>query len=86
MKKAREDFLDMAERYFEDAKHFDSKGDKVKVKGKRHEATLTVRVNEGSMKGVIFIPENFTDVPVNMFFTKGEGYPKVKVIPLGRES
>ena len=63
-----------------------SKGDKVKVKGKRHEATLTVRVNEGSMKGVIFIPENFTDVPVNMFFTKGEGYPKVKVIPLGRES
>ena len=29
MKKAREDFLDMAERYFEDAKHFDEKGDKV---------------------------------------------------------
>jgi|SRR3989344_9609579 len=29
LKKARDDFLDMAERYFEDARHFSEKGDKV---------------------------------------------------------
>lgn len=29
VKRAREDFLDLAERYFEDAKHFDKKDDKV---------------------------------------------------------
>ncbi len=29
VKKAREDFLDMAERYFDDAHHFAEKGDKV---------------------------------------------------------
>ena len=29
IKESAEDFLDMAERYFEDAKHFDEKGDKV---------------------------------------------------------
>jgi uncharacterized protein len=29
LKKAREDFLDMVERYLEDAKHFNEKGEKV---------------------------------------------------------
>ena len=29
VKKAREDFLDMAQRYFDDAHHFAEKGDKV---------------------------------------------------------
>lgn len=58
------------------------KGDKVKVKGKKYEATVTVRINKGSMRGVVFIPENFTNVPANMFFTKGEGYPRVKILPL----
>ncbi|MBI2105335.1 DUF357 domain-containing protein [Candidatus Woesearchaeota archaeon] len=29
LKNSREDFLDMIERYFEDAKHFSKKGDKV---------------------------------------------------------
>ncbi len=29
IKNAREDFLDMAERYFDDAHHFSEKGDKV---------------------------------------------------------
>jgi len=62
-----------------------SKGDKVKVKNKRYEATVTVRINKGSMQGVVFIPENFTDVPVNMFFKKGEGYPRVKLIPLSHK-
>ena len=31
LKKAREDFLDMVERYLEDAKYFNEKGDKVKA-------------------------------------------------------
>ncbi|MDD5435120.1 MAG: NADH-quinone oxidoreductase subunit NuoG, partial [Nitrospira sp.] len=59
-----------------------SKGDKVKVRGRRHEATLTVRTNESSLRGVVFIPENFNDVRVNMFFTKGEGFPRVKVVKI----
>ncbi|MBI5756581.1 MAG: NADH-quinone oxidoreductase subunit NuoG [Nitrospirae bacterium] len=57
-----------------------NEGDKVRVKGKRYEAALTAKINKGSMRGVVFIPENFDDVHVNMFFTKGEGYPKVRVI------
>jgi len=67
----------------EDAKDLRvGKGDKVAVKGERYEATLTVHVNKRSAKGVVFIPENFTDVRVNMFFTKGEGLPRVKVTPI----
>jgi|SRR3989344_1459879 len=31
LKKAREDFIDMVERYLEDAKYFNEKGDKVKA-------------------------------------------------------
>lgn len=58
------------------------KGDKVKVKGKKYEAIVTVRINKGSLRGVAFIPENFTDVPVNMFFAKGEGFPKIKIVPV----
>lgn len=58
------------------------KGDKVTVKGKQYEAVLTVHVNKRSAKGVVFIPENFTDVRVNMFFTRGEGFPGVNVTPL----
>src|SRR3990170_4143797 len=62
------------------------KGDKVTVKGKQYEAALTVHVNKRSAKGVVFIPENFTDVRVNMFFTKGEGFPRVKVTPVTGKS
>jgi NADH-quinone oxidoreductase subunit G len=66
----------------EDAKAMGiSKGDKVKVKGERYEAILTAHINRRSVRGVVFIPENFTDVPVNMFFTKGKGFPGVKVFP-----
>jgi predicted molibdopterin-dependent oxidoreductase YjgC len=57
-----------------------SKGDKVKVRSRRHEATLTINTNENSIRGVVFIPENFNDVRVNMFFTKGEGFPRVKIV------
>ena len=54
-------------------------GDRVIVKGKHHEAVLRVRVKQGSLKGTAFIPENFEDVPVNCFFKKGEGIPRVKI-------
>lgn len=57
-----------------------NEGDKVKVKGKTYEAIVPVRINNGSMKGVVFIPENFTDVPVNRFFSTGERFPRVNVI------
>lgn len=56
-----------------------TEGVKVKVKSKSHEAYLTAKINEGMAKGVVFIPENFTDVCVNMFFKIGEGLPRVSV-------
>jgi len=46
-------------------------GDRVTVKGARHEAVVTLKTNKGSMKGVAFIAENFEDAPVNKFFAKG---------------
>ena len=59
-----------------------NEGDRVVVKGPTHEAMLKVRVKEGSLKGVAFIPENFEDVPVNLFSKKGEGIPRVKISKL----
>src|SRR3990170_5475654 len=59
-----------------------TEGDRVVVKGPTHEAMLKVRVKEGSLKGVAFIPENFEDVPVNLFSKKGEGIPRVKISKL----
>lgn len=56
-----------------------TEGVKIRVKSKSHEAYLTARINPGTAKGVVFIPENFTDVYVNMFFKMGEGFPRVKV-------
>ncbi len=56
-----------------------TEGVKVRVKSKSHEAYLTAKINPDTAKGVVFIPENFTDVYVNMFFTMGEGFPRVKV-------
>ena len=56
-----------------------TEGVKVRVKSKSHEAYLTAKINPDSAKGVVFVPENFTDVYVNMFFKMGEGFPRVKV-------
>ncbi|MCC6544884.1 MAG: NADH-quinone oxidoreductase subunit NuoG [Nitrospirae bacterium] len=56
-----------------------TEGVKVRVKSKSHEAYMTAKINQGMAKGVVFIPENFTDVYVNMFFNMGEGFPRVKV-------
>ena len=55
-------------------------GDLVTIRGQHHEARLKVRVKQGSLKGVAFIAENFEDIPVNLFFKKGEGIPRVKII------
>lgn len=55
-------------------------GDMGTVKGRYHEARLKIRVKKGSLKGVAFIAENFEDIPVNLFFKKGEGIPRVKII------
>src|SRR3990172_4133853 len=54
-------------------------GDLVTIIGQHHEARLKVRVKQGSLKGVAFIAENFEDIPVNLFFKKGEGIPRVKI-------
>lgn len=54
-------------------------GTKVKVKGKHCEAELTVKARKGTKRGVAFIGENYSDVPVNRFFKKGEGIPRVSI-------
>jgi len=54
-------------------------GEKVRVKGARYEATLTLRTKAGSRRGVVFIGENYEDVPVHMFFARGEAVPGVSV-------
>lgn len=56
-----------------------TEGVKIRVKSKSHEAYLTAKIKPGMAKGVVFIPENFTDVYVNMFFNMGEGFPRVKL-------
>jgi len=55
-------------------------GDMVTVKGRHNTTRLKVRVKHGSVKGAAFIAENFEDIPVNLFFKKGEGIPRVKII------
>jgi NADH-quinone oxidoreductase subunit G len=46
-------------------------GAKVRVKGRRHEAVLTVKTRCGSKNGLVFIDENFENVAVNRFFQRG---------------
>ena len=59
-------------------------GDQVAVEGLHHKMTVKVKVVRGSRRGVIFIPENFDNLPVNRFFKVGEGIPRVKVGKSGR--
>ena len=54
-------------------------GEKVRVKGNHYEATLTLRTKAGSKRGVVFIGENYGEVPVYRFFTRGEAVPGVSV-------
>ncbi|MBI5049049.1 MAG: NADH-quinone oxidoreductase subunit NuoG [Deltaproteobacteria bacterium] len=65
----------------EDAKELGlSDKEVVIVKSKEYEAALKLRMVKGSQKGVAFIPENFDSVSVNLFYKKGKGIPKVKII------
>jgi len=54
-------------------------GGKVVVKGAHYEAVMTLTVKPGSKRGVAFIAENYQDVPVNRFFKKGVGTPRVAI-------
>ena len=51
----------------------------MRVKGKHYEATLTLRTKAGSRRGVVFIGENYDEVPVYRFFARGEAVPCVSV-------
>ncbi|MDP2690019.1 MAG: molybdopterin-dependent oxidoreductase [Deltaproteobacteria bacterium] len=54
-------------------------GEKVRVKGMHYVAVLTLRTKKGSKRGVVFIGENYDEVPVNRFFRRGEALPCVRV-------
>ena len=54
-------------------------GDKVRVKGARYEAVVSLKTKKGSKPGVAFIAENYNEAPVNRFFKKGEGLPRVSI-------
>ena len=54
-------------------------GDKVRVKGDRHQAVLTLKTRRGSKAGVVFIDENFENSAVNRFFARGVFRSKVSI-------
>ena len=56
-----------------------SSGEKVSVKGDRHETVLKLKTQRGSKNGVAFIAENWEDVAVNRFFEKGHFKAKVNI-------
>jgi NADH-quinone oxidoreductase subunit G len=59
-----------------------SDGDRVKVKGRHYEAELSLKTKKGTKRGVAFIPENFEEVPVNRFFSRGEVIQSVSITPV----
>ncbi len=54
-------------------------GDRVSVRGAACEARMTVRTRRGTRRGVAFVAENFEDAPVNRFFRRGKGAPRVGI-------
>ncbi len=54
-------------------------GDKVSITGRYYEARATLNTRKGSKRGIAFIAENYADVPVNRFFRRGEGIPRVNI-------
>ena len=46
-------------------------GDRIKVTGDLHEVELSIKIRPGSKGGIVFIDENFEDVAVHRFFTRG---------------
>jgi len=55
-------------------------GDKVRVKGTNFEAQMTLITKKGTMRGVAFLAENFDEAPVNRYFRRGKGIPRVDII------
>ena len=55
-------------------------GDKVRVKGTNFEAQMTLITKKGTKSGVAFIAENFDEAPVNRYFRRGQGIPRVDII------
>jgi NADH-quinone oxidoreductase subunit G len=55
-------------------------GDKVRVKGTNFEAMMTLITKKGTKSGVAFIGENFDEAPVNRYFRRGRGIPRVDII------
>ena len=55
-------------------------GEKVRVKGANFEAQMTLLTKKGTKSGVAFIAENFDDAPVNRYFRRGGGIPRVDII------
>ena len=54
-------------------------GDTVEVKGRNYTALASVKVGRGSRRGVAFIAENYSGLPVNAFYRRGEGTPRVSI-------
>ncbi|MBI5885975.1 MAG: NADH-quinone oxidoreductase subunit NuoG [Deltaproteobacteria bacterium] len=54
-------------------------GERVLVSGAGFSVTLMLTVKKGTKRGVAFIAENFDAAPVNRFFRKGKGAPRVKI-------
>ena len=54
-------------------------GDKVNIIGRHHHESYHIKTMRGGYPGLVFIPENYSDKPVNRFFRKGEGLQKVTV-------
>ena len=71
----------VAELSLEDARELGvGNGDFVLISAEGYEARFAVRTRKGSLKGVVFIPENFEDAPVNAYFDRAKGIPGVRVI------
>lgn len=74
---SREPVVEISE---EDARSLGfSGGERVRVRGKNHEAILLLRTRKGTRRGVAFIPENFEAAPAKLFFKRGEGVQRVMI-------
>ena len=56
-----------------------SEGEKVRVRGRGYEAFVKVRIRKDGLRGVVFVPENFEDTPVNRFLKRGEKVARVSI-------
>ncbi|MCK5237133.1 MAG: molybdopterin-dependent oxidoreductase, partial [Deltaproteobacteria bacterium] len=58
-----------------------SPGDKVVVSGNGFEATVSVRIKNGSKSGVAFLPEHYTKAPANRFLERNSAMAQVTIRP-----